>query len=254
MDICVPEQVNLVFDEVRPHVVLHCAAYTDVDTAQRRPERAMAINAEGTTHVARAAARLESTMLYLSTDYVFDGSSQRPYSEDEAVAPQSHYAISKLLGERRVAQICPRFVIFRTGWLYGSGKGFVDWLKARLASDEPSTVPVVEDQWGSPTWVRHLAAAMLRASESELQGLFHVVNRGSASWYELAERIARRIGGETGVERLRPIAERSLQRAAPRPRYSSLDVSRFERASAERLAAWESALDEYLQSSDPQGC
>ena len=245
LDIQDPRAVDRVFEQFRPRLVLHCAAYTDVDGAEGRLASAMAVNAQGTANVARSAARVQARMLYLSTDYVFDGAAQRPYVEDDDVAPLSDYARSKLEGERLVGETCPRYAIVRTGWLYGSGKGFVDWVVGRLAGTD--TVELVEDQWGSPTWVTHLAQAMVLAGELELQGLFHVVNKGIASWYEIGRRIAQRSGGADAVERLRPISHAALGRPAARPRFSPLDVGRFEGASGVRLATWEEALDEYLR-------
>ena len=230
---------------MRPSVVLHCAAYTDVDAAEGLVAEAMAVNVQGTAHVARAAARLEARMLYLSTDYVFGGTAGRPYREDDETAPASNYARTKLEGERLVGQICPHHIIIRTGWLYGFGKGFVDWLLGRLAGAGP--IDIVDDQWGSPTWARHLAHSMIRAAELELQGLYHVVNRGTANWYELGRLVARAMGGATAERRLRPISRQSLSRSAERPRFSPLDVSRFERASGLTLAGWEEAVDGYLR-------
>jgi dTDP-4-dehydrorhamnose reductase len=244
LDVSDPESVGRVFREFSPEAVLHCAAFTDVDGAEPAPELALEINAEGAARVAREAMRAGASFLYVSSDYVFDGSARSPYREEDSTNPISSYGRSKLQGERRVAEVCPGLhLIVRTGWLYGPGKGFVDWCRARLEAGED--LPLVSDQCGSPTSVRELAGAMLTLLEGGHRGLFHFVNPGEASWLELGMAIA----GELQVDprRIREIHAADLGRPAPRPPYSALSVSRYEKATGERARPWREALHRYLK-------
>ena len=189
LDVSHSEPVARVFREFSPEAVLHCAAFTDVDGAERAPELALEVNAEGAARVAREAMRAGASFLYVSSDYVFDGSARSPYREEDSTNPISSYGRSKLEGERSVAEVCPGLhVIVRTGWLYGSGKGFVDWCRARLDAGED--LPLVSDQRGSPTSVRELAGAILTLVEGGHRGVFHFVNPGEASWLDLGRAIA----------------------------------------------------------------
>jgi dTDP-4-dehydrorhamnose reductase len=227
--------------------VLHCAAYTDVDGAEREPERALEVNARGAEEVARRARAAGAVILYVSTDYVFDGRAQAPYPEDAPTRPLSAYGRSKLEGERRVAAAAPEdHVIARTGWLYGPGKGFVDWAMKKIAAGEE--LSLVEDQWGSPTSAASLAAGLLALVERDLRGVFHYVNQGVTSWLELGRALARELGAEDAV--FRAIARSELRRPAPRPRYSALSVERYERATGEAVPTWLEALRSYLASKD----
>jgi dTDP-4-dehydrorhamnose reductase len=241
LDVTDRSAVDNTFEHIGPDAVIHCAAYTDVDGAERDPARAMAVNADGTEWVARAARR--AVMLYVSTDYVFDGEKQTPYIEEDATHPLSKYAESKLEGERRVSELSPDgSIIVRSGWLYGRGKGFVDWALRRLEAGE--VLRSVADQVGSPTWVKDLAKALLVLLEKRLSGTFHVVNRGQTDWLGAARVLAELTGADASLVEGISLAE--LGRPAPRPRYSALDVSKFEGATGVRLQSWEEALSSYV--------
>ena len=243
LDVRNREDVARVFREFSPEAVLHCAAYTDVDGAERAPEEALEVNATGARVVAESARELEALVLYVSTDYVFDGRATAPYREDEPPRPLSSYGRSKLEGERAVAKTCPEsHAIVRTGWLYGPGKGFVDWARERLRRGEE--LPLVEDQTGSPTSARELAAAMLALVEGKHRGLFHFVNRGEASWLALGRAVAQELA--LSPARIRAIQAADLNRPAPRPRYSALSVERFEKSTGRTVAGWREALHQYL--------
>ena len=246
LDVTDKEAVARALREHAPRAVLHCAAYTDVDGAEGEPDEATRVNAGGAGWVARAATAAGAAMLYVSTDYVFDGEAHRPYVEEDQTGPLSAYGRSKLEGERRVLEESPDgHVILRTGWVYGTRKGFVDWARGRMESGEP--LRLVADQWGSPTSATELARAMLTLVEGGHRGVFHFVNKGVTSWLELGQSVASELGLESAIE---PIGRDELVRPAPRPRYSALSVSRYEQATGCTVATWQEALKEYLAQSD----
>ncbi len=243
LDVLKGDDVRRRFEEFVPEAVLHCAAYTDVDGAERAPEKGREINATGARVVAESAREVGALLLYVSTDYVFDGKSAAPYREEDPPRPLSIYGKSKLEGERAVAETCPEsHVIVRTGWLYGPGKGFVDWALERLRRSEE--LPLVEDQTGSPTSARELAGAMLTLVEGGHRGLFHFVNQGEASWLELGKAIAEELS--LSAAPIRAIGAATLNRPAPRPRYSCLSVEHFERSTGRTVRGWREALRNYL--------
>jgi dTDP-4-dehydrorhamnose reductase len=205
----------------------------------------MAVNAEGTEWVARAAREIGALMVYVSTDYVFDGNKREPYTEADEPRPLSHYGKSKLEGERRVADICPgAHLIVRTGWLYGAGKGFVDWALGKL--DEGATLRLIDDQVGSPTWAAEAAKALLVLIEQAHSGIFHFVNKGQTHWLGAGRAILECLGaGATKHERA---SSADWVRPAARPLYSALDVGKFEAETGTRVTPWDQALALYLSS------
>jgi dTDP-4-dehydrorhamnose reductase len=246
LDIVNRDDVLRVVREFTPEAVLHCAAYTDVDGAERAPEKALEVNVKGARVVAECAREVGALVLYVSTDYVFDGDAKEPYREEDPPRPLSSYGRSKLEGEKAVAETCPEsHVIVRTGWLYGPGKGFVDWARERIRRGEE--LPLVEDQTGSPTSSRELAAAMLTLVEGKHRGLFHFVNRGEASWLALGKAVAEELA--LSPVRVRAIEAAELNRPAPRPRYSALSVERFEKSTGGTVTGWREALRQYLHES-----
>jgi dTDP-4-dehydrorhamnose reductase len=221
----------------RPQAVVNCAAYTDVDGAEANEDTAMAVNAVGALNVAEAAAEVGATVVYPSTDYVFDGSKREPYVESDPVSPRSAYGRSKLEGEVATATV-PRHLIVRTAWLFGThGRNFVE---AMFGAADRGLLKVVDDQVGCPTYTRHLAAAILRMLEADTTGIVHAAGAGQCSWYEFAREIFERAGIE--VE-LSPCTTAEYPRPAPRPAYS---VLRSERPDAPRLPAWKRGLEAYL--------
>lgn len=247
LDVTDESAVARAFREFPPHAVLHCAAYTDVDGAEREPERALAVNRDGARRVAEAARQQNASVIYVSTDYVFDGTGTEPYREEAETRPLSAYGTSKLEGERAVANACPDgFVVVRSAWLYGAGKGFVDWARARL--EKGDTVPVIEDQRGSPTRADDLAAALVRLAEERARGIFHFVNRGEATWLDVGRVVAEELGHD--VNRLTPIRAATLARPAVRPAYSVLSVERYQNVTGDEVRPWRDALKDYLRTAD----
>jgi dTDP-4-dehydrorhamnose reductase len=240
VDIRDPAQVDVCVDEVAPEALIHAAAWTDVDGAEANEDAAYAVNADGARNVARAAARRSAPLVYVSTDYVFDGTAGRDYAEDDPTAPIGAYGRTKRAGELAVLDAHPTGArIARTAWLYGAhGRNFVDTM--RSLGVEREAVQVVADQVGSPTWTRDLAPA-LEAILALPCGIYHTAGGGSVSWAGFAEAIF----AEAGIAcRVEPITTAQLAQAAPRPPRSVLAVTR---PGAPRLRNWRTALRAYLQ-------
>ncbi|MGD9727576.1 MAG: dTDP-4-dehydrorhamnose reductase [Nitrospiraceae bacterium] len=227
--------------EAAPDVVIHAGAYTDVDGAEREPARAMAINAEGTVRVAQAADQVGARLLYISTDYVFDGWKNSPYEETDSPSPINQYGRSKLAGEQAVLAGCRNALIIRTAWLYGGeGKNFVKTIVA-LANERP-VLRVVADQRGCPTRAEDLAGAMAVLIQSELRGILHVTNEGACSWHEFACEIVKLSGKQAAVE---PITTDQAGRLAARPAYSVLSAEQRRRHGI-GMPHWKEALSGYI--------
>ncbi|HEX3204354.1 MAG TPA: dTDP-4-dehydrorhamnose reductase [Nitrospiraceae bacterium] len=201
-----------------PDVVIHAAAYTNVDQAEKEPDVAMAVNADGTARVARAAAHAGARLLYISTDYVFDGTKRSPYEETDEPKPLNVYGRSKLEGERHALASCKRTLVVRTSWLYGPhGANFVKSIM-RFAR-ERSELQVVDDQRGSPTHAGDLAAVLAQFVKKNVYGIAHAAGGGDCTWHELASEIVARMGLTIPV---RPISTAEAHRLAARPAYSVL--------------------------------
>jgi dTDP-4-dehydrorhamnose reductase len=242
LDVTDPSAVRACFAEEAYDLVFHCAAYTDVDGAEGEPELAMRVNRDGTRHVAHAASEAGARLVYLSTDYVFAGEGETPHRPKDPPVPEGAYGRSKLAGER-VAAAVEDALIVRTGWLYGAyGRNFVDTILERALAGEP--IRVVGDQRGRPTWARNLSETLLELVGRQVPaGVWHVADRGDASWAELA-RTAFRLCG-VGIQVLEVTSD-EWGAAAPRPGYSVLDLRKTEQALGRRFEPWEKALERYL--------
>ncbi len=226
-----------------PDWVVHAAAATDVDGCEREPGSAMAVNAEGTRRVAEGCRRAGAGLVYLSTDYVFDGRKGAPYTEADTPAPLNTYGRSKLEGERAVRSGVPRWLIVRTAWLYGTqGKNFVKSILGKVRDGEP--LRVVDDQVGSPTYAADLAGAVALLLSRGLTGVFHVTNGGSCSWYEFAREILRLTGVD--VNSVKRITSEELSRPARRPGCSVLENAAWSAAALPPLRPWPEALADML--------
>ncbi|MFC4807913.1 dTDP-4-dehydrorhamnose reductase [Paenibacillus sp. GCM10023250] len=246
LDISDETQCVEVFEAYKPDVVIHCAAFTDVDLAESEQELAFRTNETGTRNVARASASIGATLCYISTDYVFDGKASKPYGEYAATDPQTVYGKSKRAGELAVQMSSARYFIVRTSWVYGhNGKNFVKTI-LKLAQ-ERERLEVVNDQFGSPTYTKDLACFLLQLIHSEQYGIYHATNTGICSWYDFALAIME----ETGFNvEMKPCSTHDFPRPAPRPRYSALAHTAIHANGLEDLRPWRIALEEFLKSLD----
>jgi dTDP-4-dehydrorhamnose reductase len=219
LDVSDREQVLQVVAAAAPDAVVHAGAWTDVDGCENDPDRAYAVNALGTRHVAEAARMVGARVCYLSTDYVFDGRGERPYHEWDATNPLSVYGRSKLGGE---AALGPQDTVVRTSWVCGRhGRNFVRTILGRAAQGQRLTV--VDDQHGCPTFTEDLAVMVRRLLVARLPGLFHVTNQGATTWFRLARDAVEAAGFDTGLVTPITTAQMRPPRPAPRPANSVLD-------------------------------
>jgi len=227
--------------EVKPDVIVNCAAYTAVDKAEHDWDLCYKINAIGPRNLSIASSELGSKLVHISTDYVFDGTATHPYVEFDTPNPQGAYGKTKLQGEKMVEQFANKFFIFRTAWLYGDGNNFVKTM-LRL-SESHGEVRVVYDQVGSPTSASELAKAIVSQMFTDNYGIFHATCEGDCSWADFTREIYRLAGKSTVVH---PITAAEYGAAAPRPAYSILDNYMLRMTSDYRFADWHDAIEEYI--------
>lgn len=247
MDITNPEVIETVFADFRPEVLVHGAAYTNVDGCEQDPKIAEAVNAQGTRNLAEACKKHGTKMIYISTDYVFDGSQEAPYLPDSQTGPISVYGESKLAGEKATVEV-PSHWILRTSWVYGEGSNFIRIILG--LSETREEISVVGDQWGRPTWSDDLARAIKGVVEkSPAVGTYHVTGDGPiVSWADVAKKVYELAGKSTKVKVVTTpeyYAGKDLTKIASRPAHSALDLSKSKEAGL-YLADWEDSLREYL--------
>ena len=234
LDITDVDAVNRAISDIHPDIVIHCAAYTNVDKAETEPEQAELINVKGTENIAKTCGSLEIPVVYISTDYVFDGKKGTPYTPDDTPAPLNVYGKTKLAGEEAIKKFCKKYYIARTSWLYGHyGKNFVETMLS-LAKQE--TIMVVDDQKGCPTWTVELANGILKIL-SKPYGIYHICGTGAVSWYGFAKEIFAQAGLEVN---LKPCTTDKFPRPAKRPAYSVMDNDKICRN-------WQAALKDYIE-------
>ena len=242
MDITDVETVAAMIGDYKPDTVIHCAAYTQVDAAEEKMDLAWRINVIGAQNVAMACRSVNASMVYISTDYVFDGKLGRFYTEFDAVNPLGVYGKSKYAGEVLARQANEKLYVLRTAWLYGDGPNFVRTM-LKLGQERPE-LHVVNDQHGCPTSTVDLTDALLRLAETDRYGTYHAVNSGVASWYDFACKIFA-IAGNTTVK-VTPVTTAQFVRPAARPVYSPLDGSLLQQTLGSPMRPWQEALAEYL--------
>ena len=244
---------RLLFD-IDPHIVVNTAAFTDVDGAEDQPDRAQRENAYGAALLAETAARRGIPIIHLSTAHVFDGERQTPYTEDDQTAPVNSYGRTKLEGEHAVAAANPAHVIIRTGWVYSPfGRNFVTSVLQRARSED--AMQFVSDQTGAPTYAIHLADALLeianrlvRSPDPVLFGTYHLAGKGSASWYDMADRILQRSTELNGPSaELQPISTNQFPSRSPRPSHACLDCSKANQVFALSLPGWRDGIDDCVR-------
>jgi dTDP-4-dehydrorhamnose reductase len=242
-DITDPRLVDRACDEAEPDIVIHCAAFTAVDDCELRPELAFKVNAEGTENVARACRKRDIPILYLSTDYVFDGEKPEPYVETDRPSPLNVYGQTKLAGEESVKALVARFWIVRVSWLFGPwGRNFVRAILDQAHTGRP--LRVVADQVGAPTYTMDLAEKIEAIFTRGEAGIYHVTNQGCCSWFEFANEILHQAGLDHIT--VSPIPSTALDRRARRPRNSRLANNRLEASGLGLLPAWKDAVRSYL--------
>jgi dTDP-4-dehydrorhamnose reductase len=234
-------RVRDVIRNSRPDWILLSAAYTDVDGCESNRDLAFAVNCEGAANVARAAREAKSRLLFLSTDYVFDGTKRSPYETSDVRNPTSVYGESKARAEEQLLEILPEVCIARTSWLFGHGGKCFPATILKLASTRPE-ISVVNDQRGSPTFTCDLASALVQLCRAEARGIVHVTNSGDCTWYEFAKDIIRMSGLPTAIK---PVTTAEFPRPARRPAYSVLSPDSLHAYKIE-VPAWQDALRRYL--------
>lgn len=254
LDLTKPETIERAISRVAPQVILNTAAFTDVDGAESEQETAFDINARGPEHLANICARYGLPLIHISTDYVFDGQSSRPYRPDDPVAPLSVYGQSKAAGEVAVRETLETHVIIRTAWLYSmQGRNFLRTM-LRLG-EEKDQLSIVDDQTGSPTYAHDLAAGLLTVARMLLDrqepshwGTFHMTNAGSTTWFGFAEAIfdAAASNGQRAPD-LTPIPTTDYPTPAKRPAFSVLDCQLTEDTFGVRMRPWKEALSACLE-------
>ncbi len=246
MDITDKQTVEKYVENFRPDVIIHCAAYTNVDGAEGDPEACRKVNVEGTKYLVQAAKQVNAKIIYISTDYVFDGENPDPYQVNEPANPQSIYGRTKYEGEKLVREY-PKHFIVRTAWVFGiNGRNFVKTM-LRVA-EEHTEVSVVDDQIGSPTYTVDLAKFLIDLSGSDKYGTYHATNEGFCSWAEFTEEIYQDAGLSTKVNRVstEQYIEIAGRQQAKRPHYSKLSKDSIEANGFTRLPSWQDATRRYL--------
>ena len=245
-------QVTLIpqfIENVKPNIIVNATAYTAVDRAESEPETAYNINAVAPRMMAEAAQKLGALILHISTDYVFDGKKNTPYTEENITNPLGIYGRSKLAGEENIQQICDRHLILRTAWVYGVyGKSNFVKTMLRLGSERP-TIRVVCDQVGSPTWARDIADAITQLLAVDVTGIYNFTDSGVASWYDFAVAIfemAKQMGFPLQVEQVLPITTAEYPTPAQRPAYSVLSTKKISDVINKPVPYWRDSLRKML--------
>ena len=242
LDITDEAAVNQYFADYQPDVVYHCAAYTAVDKAEDEAKALnQLVNVDGTRNLAKAAAKVDATLVYISTDYVFDGDSKEIYTVDDQPAPRNEYGRAKYEGAQQVQKYLKKYYIIRTSWVFGEyGHNFV-YTMLNLAKTHKE-LTVVDDQYGRPSWTKTLAEFMTFAVDQHLDyGIYHLSNDNSCNWYEFASAIL----ADKDVT-VKPVSSAEYPQKAWRPRHSILDLSKT-KATGFEIPTWQDALKDFLK-------
>ncbi|MFB3896704.1 MAG: dTDP-4-dehydrorhamnose reductase [bacterium] len=254
-DITIPGSISRFLGPTQFDLIIHSAAYTDVDGCELNPDKAFFVNGEGTKNIAEYAEYTSTVLMYISTDFVFDGQKAVPYLETDIPNPINIYGKSKLNGEKYVQEWLSDYYIVRTSWLFGPSvaktitdkkpwKNFVDTIIAKAKPGE--TLRVVDDQFGSPTYSLDLAVAIEQLIETEQYGIYHISNSGICSWYQFANEILK-IKGLDKIVKVDSINSEELERPTPRPKYTKLDNQKYETITGNKLRSWREAVTSYIK-------
>lgn len=248
IDITNMDQCKYVTSVHRPEVIIHCASYTAVDEAETNMDEAYLVNVVGTRNIALAAELVGAKLVYISTDYVFDGKATQPYHEYDNTDPQSVYGKTKRAGELLVQSLCSKWFVIRASWIFGLyGSNFVKTM-LRLGREKPF-LQVVDDQKGSPTYTVDLVRFLMELIHTEKYGIYHASNSGECTWYEFAEAIfeeAYELLGLSLSVKVEPCTTDEFPRPAPRPRYSVLEHLAIRNNEFEEFRHWRDALRRFL--------
>lgn len=250
MDITDIKACETVISEAKPDAVIHCAAYTAVDAAEDNLELCRRVNAEGTRNIAKVCKALDLKMMYISTDYVFNGGGERPWEPDDHREPLNVYGLTKYEGEIAVEQNVKKYFIVRIAWVFGvNGKNFIKTM-LRLGR-EKGAVSVVSDQIGSPTYTYDLARLLVDMIQTDKYGRFHATNEGLCSWYEFACEIFRQAGMDQ--VKVTPVDSSGFPARAKRPFNSRMSKEKLTENGFRRLPSWQDALGRYLDTLNENG-
>ncbi|MDR3011630.1 MAG: dTDP-4-dehydrorhamnose reductase [Chitinispirillales bacterium] len=249
VDLLDKSSVEACVDEAAPDVIVNCAAFTAVDDCETMREEAFALNADACGVLASAAKKHSALLVHFSTDYVFDGLAEAPYTEDSRPNPQSAYGKSKRRGEEAIAEIYDNFMIFRIAWLYGThGNNFVKTIRWMATSasraKEKKPLKIVNDQFGTPTWTVSVCRQVLAMLGRPERGIFHCTSEGFCSWYDFARELVSAYGISADLE---PCTTKEFPRPAPRPAYGVLENARLKSIDMNIMPDWRDAFKEFLE-------
>ena len=255
LDITKEQDVYAMLDEVKPDGVIHCAAWTAVDDAEDNYDKVMEVNAKGTEYIAKACKKLDVPMIYISTDYVFNGEGTTPWKPDDKREPLNVYGESKYRGELAVEEVLDKYYIVRIAWVFGqNGKNFVDTMINLGKTHDKLTV--VDDQIGTPTYTYDLARLLVDMIETDKYGTYHATNEGGfISWYDFTVEIMKQAGEHDESYRkvvVSPVGSDAYPAKAKRPSNSRMDKSKLVENGFEPLPDWKDALCRYLKSINEQ--
>lgn len=243
MDITDFASVEKVINEAKPRAVIHCAAYTAVDAAEENQEVCRKVNVDGTQNIANVCKELDIKMIYISTDYVFDGEGTKPWEPEDERNPVSVYGQTKYEGELAVQNTLDKYFIVRIAWVFGiNGKNFVKTM-LKLAESR-DTLTVVNDQFGSPTYTYDLAKLLVDMVQTEKYGIYHATNEGICTWHEFACAIFKTAGIEMNVV---PVSSAEYAAKAKRPSNSRMSKEKLVESGFEKLPTWQNALERYIE-------
>ena len=251
-DVADSKRVERIFGRHRPWLALNAAAMTDVDACQENPEKARAVNAKGPYNIAKSAAKYNSIVIHISTDYVFSGRKNRPYQENDHARAVNIYGETKLEGERLLRKTLKKHIIIRTSWLFGKGKdNFINNIIKR--SQKEKVLKIASDKYSSPTYTLDLARAIAEiislidgsACPDKVYGTYHISNRGYCCWYEYAQVILK--SAKITRVKLEPVKMGQINFKARRPVFSALDTTKYLRLTAKPLRKWQTAVKDYIE-------
>ncbi|MGG1911805.1 dTDP-4-dehydrorhamnose reductase [Priestia megaterium] len=242
LDITNYKEVERIILSLQPDVIIHSAAYTQVDQAETEVEKAFLVNGEGTKNIAKLANQIGAKICYVSTDYVFDGKKEGAYSINDTKNPQTVYGKSKLAGEKYIQEYCEKFFIVRTSWVFGLyGPNFVKTM-LNLA-EKKEEIGVVHDQIGSPTYTPDLSKFLIQLVQTEKFGVYHASNTGTCSWYEFASEIFKQADKSLKIN---PLTTKEFPKPAKRPANSVLSQNNLEEQGFEKLQHWKEAVKDFI--------